>query len=489
MGLYGKDDYRRVATVGGAKSKEAYRSAFRRDFARLIHCPAFRRLQGKTQVFPGNESDFFRNRLTHSLEVAQIAKSIAIRLNETSKFFSKADLKIDTDLVEFAALAHDLGHPPFGHNGESALDECMMDYGGFEGNAQTFRILSRLEKKDTTRLVDGSLEPVDGSVDVRCGLNLSYRSLASVLKYDRPIPERAADRTSGGIVKGYYNDDKSLISKLKKHITGNLHQTPFKTIECSIMDVADDIAYSTYDLEDNFKAGFLEPIELFNVDDSILETVAAKVAKRIAFQFPEIGDDERSFDYDDVILVLFDIFRDPIFEMDEEEGRILRKRTLLDEAKKLILTSYSTSVAKKMASDGYERVKFTSRLVQDFIRGIEVIPHDEFPQMHQVRLNLDVFRKVEVLKNLTFEAVIMASNMQVVEYRGKDIVKHIFKAIDTPNGNRLLPEDYRILHDAFSGSAKKRVICDFIAGMTDRYAIEFYSRLYGAAGPTIYKPL
>jgi dGTPase len=126
---------------------EPYRTAWRIDYARLVHGPAFRRLQGKTQLFPG-ESDFFRNRLTHSLEVAQISKSIAIKLNyEHFRDATDDDYRISTDLVEFAALAHDLGHPPFGHNGEAALDECMRTVGGFEGNAQTLRILARVEKK------------------------------------------------------------------------------------------------------------------------------------------------------------------------------------------------------------------------------------------------------------------------------------------------------------------------------------------------------
>jgi dGTPase len=487
--LYSKGDYQRVASLGARKSTESYRSPFRRDYARLIHCPAFRRLQGKTQVFPGHESDFFRNRLTHSLEVAQIAKSIAIRLNATSRYFSVSDCKIDCDLVELAALAHDLGHPPFGHNGEAALDECMRDQGGFEGNAQTFRILSRIEKKDTKRLVSGALAPVDGSEDVRCGLNLTYRTLAAVLKYDRLIPERAADRTPGKKVKGYYQDDTKLVSALKKKVIGPTQVKKFKTIECSIMDVADDIAYSTYDLEDNFKAGFLQPLDLFTLDQKIANEIAATTQDRIAESFPELPANQRTFTADDLYYVLFDIFKEPLFTVDGEEAAMIRRRNMMEEAKKMFLTIYSTEVAKRMGSNGYERIKFTSRLVEEFIRGLEVIPHAKHPQLHQVRLKLGVFKKVEVLKNMTFEAIIMAPKMQVVEYRGKDIIKAIFNAIDSENGNRLLPEDYRLLHDAFSGPAKKRIICDFIAGMTDRYAIEFYSRLYGATGLTIYKPL
>ena len=123
------------------------RTEWRRDFARLIHSPSFRRLQGKTQLYPGFESDFFRTRLTHSLEVAQIAKSLAIKINYKLDLEQKHKFRIEPDICEFAGLAHDLGHPPFGHQGERALDECMRDYGGFEGNAQTLRILSRIEKK------------------------------------------------------------------------------------------------------------------------------------------------------------------------------------------------------------------------------------------------------------------------------------------------------------------------------------------------------
>src|SRR5688572_22714023 len=131
--LYSVQDEERFSQIAKTVA-EPFRSPWRRDLARLLHCPSFRRLQAKTQVFPGHDSDFFRSRLTHSLEVAQIAKSIAIRLNATHKFFKKKAFNINPGLVEFAALAHDLGHPPFGHNGEEALHELMKEDGGFEGN-------------------------------------------------------------------------------------------------------------------------------------------------------------------------------------------------------------------------------------------------------------------------------------------------------------------------------------------------------------------
>src|SRR5208283_2954453 len=165
--LYSAGDRKRLTSSESLNDSEElaepYRSPWRRDYGRLIHCPSFRRLQGKTQVFPGYESDFYRNRLTHSLEVAQIAKAIAIRLNATSIHFRLKNRKIEPDIVEFAGLAHDLGHPPFGHNGEEALDECMHDYGGFEGNAQSLRIVSRLEKKTTLFPVEGEIVPFDSN--------------------------------------------------------------------------------------------------------------------------------------------------------------------------------------------------------------------------------------------------------------------------------------------------------------------------------------
>ena len=254
------------------ESKVSYRSPFRRDYARLLHCPAFRRLQGKTQLFPGAESDFFRNRLTHSLEVAQIAKSIALRINSRHAYF--VDNPIDLDLIETAALAHDLGHPPFGHNGERALDECMRKKGGFEGNAQTLRILARLEKKE---LDLDEAEETPKSEDRRVGLNLTYRTLAAVLKYDKCIPRRR--RRKAGLVKGYYRSERKLVDRVKEQVAGSGlggFDGVFKTVECQIMDIADDIAYSTYDLEDALKTGFVSPMSMILALNSQVTVDAVK---------------------------------------------------------------------------------------------------------------------------------------------------------------------------------------------------------------------
>lgn len=182
-----KDKARRYET---ANTQDLSRSAFRRDYARLLHSPAFRRLQGKTQLYPGHESDFFRNRLTHSLEVAQIAKGIAQKINYEVDYFKENP--IDTDLVEFAALAHDLGHPPFGHNGELALDDCMASFGGFEGNAQTLRILAVTEKKVT---LNGEGESVSrAGVDQRLGLDPTYPISRGCLKVRPTNPSKKKEK-------------------------------------------------------------------------------------------------------------------------------------------------------------------------------------------------------------------------------------------------------------------------------------------------------
>lgn len=333
--LYSKTDFGRDISPNKVTNTEPYRSPWRRDYARLIHSASFRRLQGKTQVFPGHESDFFRNRLTHSLEVAQIAKSISIKLNETHKLFKEKNRKIEPDLVEFAGLAHDLGHPPFGHNGEEALDECMRDHGGFEGNAQTLRILSRLEKKENTLPPDSEFRVFndeDGS-DQRRGLGLTYRSLAAILKYDTPIPERNRDRKNKNeVVKGYYQSDKELVSRIKKAVLGKKFGGKFKTIECSIMDIADDIAYSTYDLEDVFKSGFKKPLDLFVLPAPIYDNVVNTINRRLAKQYPDHPN--ISVDTSDIQEILHYVFSDELFEFGENEFKLLKNRKISAEAKK-----------------------------------------------------------------------------------------------------------------------------------------------------------
>jgi dGTPase len=194
--------------------------------------------------------------------VAQIAGGIAQTLNEKESALQGEENALDIDLVQFAAAAHDLGHPPFGHNGEKALDDMMKKFGGFEGNAQTLRILTRLEKRVHIKQLDAPTLTALHHADHygRLGLNLTMRALGAVLKYDSQItPVRSSDDP---LEKGYYDSEKRIVASIKKAVApSSPSETKFKTIECQIMDVADDIAYCTYDLEDTLKGGFLHRLK------------------------------------------------------------------------------------------------------------------------------------------------------------------------------------------------------------------------------------
>lgn len=473
--LYSQSDiYREVET-----EELSFRNSFRRDHARLIHSPVFRRLQGKTQLFPGYETDFFRNRLTHSLEVAQIAKGIAERINYEHPFF--IDNPIDLSLVETAALAHDLGHPPFGHNGEKALDYCMREHGGFEGNAQTLRILTRLEKK-VTYSEEKIFNPILDGEDNRCGLNLTYRTLASILKYDREIPQK---RPKGSeVVKGYYYTERDIVDRIKKHLTSK-QPSPFNTIECSIMEVADDIAYSTYDLEDAFKAKFLSPIKMLMPGPDILKRVAKKVRDKLLIP---------GFDINNVLFILHQEFGSLLLADYHESLTNIIPIEDPDKIEALIrnVAVLSSEVSDLICRDGYYRTSYTSDVIHKLMMSIEVTFNEEEPCLSSVQLCEDERIKIEVLKNFTYETVIMSPRLSIVEHRGFEIVETIFDALIDDNhsaGFNLLPNDYRSLHDGLDDThLKKRVICDFIAGMTDRYAVEFYSRLKSENPQTIFKP-
>ncbi|MFB9266540.1 deoxyguanosinetriphosphate triphosphohydrolase [Bradyrhizobium erythrophlei] len=203
------------------------RSPFRRDCDRVIHCTAFRRLKHKTQVFIFHEGDHYRTRLTHSLEVAQIARALARQLG------------LDEDLTETLALAHDLGHPPFGHAGERALDECLKAHGGFDHNAQALRVVTSLEHR----------YPEFG------GLNLTWESLEGIVKHNGPLTARS------GAPIGHYRESGVPVGIADYNLTYDLELWSYASLEAQVAAFADDIAYDAHDIDDGLRAG------LFVVDD------------------------------------------------------------------------------------------------------------------------------------------------------------------------------------------------------------------------------
>ncbi len=229
------------------------RSPFRRDCDRVIHSTAFRRLKHKTQVFVFHEGDHYRTRLTHSLEVAQIARALARQLG------------LDEDLTETLALAHDLGHPPFGHAGERALDKCLQSHGGFDHNAQTLRVLTSLEHR---------YPEFDG-------LNLTWESLEGIVKHNGPLTERS------GAPAGRYSDSGVPIGIADFNGKYDLELWSYASLEAQVAAFADDIAYDAHDIDDGLRAG------LFKVDDLKVMPLTADIIAEIDKHYPVLDDDRR----------------------------------------------------------------------------------------------------------------------------------------------------------------------------------------------------
>ncbi len=229
------------------------RSPFRRDCDRVIHSTAFRRLKHKTQVFVFHEGDHYRTRLTHSLEVAQIARALARQLG------------LDEDLTETLALAHDLGHPPFGHAGERALDKCLQGHGGFDHNAQTLRVVTALEHR---------YPEFDG-------LNLTWESLEGIVKHNGPLTERS------GAPAGRYSDGDVPIGIADFNGKFDLELWSFASLEAQVAAFADDIAYDAHDIDDGLRAG------LFGVDDLKVMPLTADIIAEIDRHYPVLDNDRR----------------------------------------------------------------------------------------------------------------------------------------------------------------------------------------------------
>ncbi len=229
------------------------RSPFRRDCDRVIHSTAFRRLKYKTQVFVFHEGDHYRTRLTHSLEVAQIARAIARQLG------------LDEDLTETLALAHDLGHPPFGHAGERALDACLRAHGGFDHNAQTLRVVTALEHR---------YPEFDG-------LNLTWESLEGIVKHNGPLTTR------DGTPIGRYRE-RGLPVGISQFVAAyDLELWSFASLEAQIAAIADDIAYDAHDIDDGLRAG------LFQIDDLKAIPLMASIIAEIDTQYPALDEGRR----------------------------------------------------------------------------------------------------------------------------------------------------------------------------------------------------
>ena len=393
------------------------RSEFEHDRARIIHSAAFRRLQGKTQVFGIYEGDFFRTRLTHSLEVAQIAKGIALALGA------------DPDLVEAVCLAHDLGHPPFGHNGERTLHALMRAHGGFEGNAQTLRILTYLEQKHADY----------------AGLNLTYQTLDGVLKYKTCIDSTAIANAPQSPVKGFYTWDRQLVETIVQQ-TGSRQQ---RSVECQILDVADDIAYSVHDLEDSLKAGLLTQADLRRLPPArVVRDVNAKLT---------------------------------VWGRTVNEGTVhMELAQIADRLEQL--EQWSLRAGRKM-------------LIRDLIHEfVSPVAHQSHGDHEHIDTDFSNRVRIEALKAFESYKVINNPRVTTLSHKGKEVLRRLFAVLDQGQESiGLFPEDHGEHYEKalLNGdeTARKRVICDFLAGMTDSYALRFYSRLFVPGEGSFYEML
>jgi dGTPase len=364
------------------------RSAFRRDCDRVIHSTAFRRLKHKTQVFVFHEGDHYRTRLTHTLEVAQIARALARQLG------------LDEDLTETLALAHDLGHPPFGHAGERSLDTCLQGHGGFDHNAQSLRVVTLLERR---------YPEFDG-------LNLTWESLEGIVKHNGPLTDR------GGHAVGRYQDYGIPVGISDYVGHHDLELWSFASLEAQVAAIADDIAYDAHDIDDGLRAG------LFTVDDLDAMPLVAAINGKIRSRYPNLEEVRRGAEL--VRELIAYLIEDVILETEKRLAAV--KPRSVDDVRNhdSVLVAFSTEAA------------LAETEIKTFLRA-RMYRHDRV---------MKVMRDAEA------------------------VVRNLFTRYQAA------PEDMPAEWGPHAGEDNEaslvRRIGDFIAGMTDRYAIMEHQRLF-----------
>ncbi|WGF89437.1 deoxyguanosinetriphosphate triphosphohydrolase [Marinivivus vitaminiproducens] len=355
--------------------ESAYRSAFQRDRDRIVHAQAFRRLEYKTQVFVNHEGDHFRTRLTHSLEVSQIARTLARILG------------IDEDLAEAVALAHDLGHTPFGHAGEEALNEVMAAHGGFDHNVQTFRIVTDLERRYA-------------GFD---GLNLTRETLESLIKHNGPVREPVPSAI------------RAFASCWPMSLDGQ------GSAEAQAAALSDDIAYTAHDLDDGLRAG------LFDFEEVRELPLAGDVLRDLERRHPGL---ERRRLVQEVIRAIINRL---VVDVIEETGRRLRR--------------HAPASPADVHAMPVPLVAFSAELLPDF-QAVRAFLHRRMYRHYKVRR---------------------------MQYKAGDVVRSLFRTLsDRPD---CLPDDWQDRHARTPPSSRPRVVADYIAGMTDRFALAEHRRL------------
>ncbi len=379
--------------------KRAGRTPFERDRARVVHSAALRRLSAKTQVMGAGFDDFVRNRLTHSLEVAQVARELGKALG------------CDPDIVDSAALAHDLGHPPFGHNGEVALDEAAQACGGFEGNAQTLRILSRLESKAFA---------TDGT---SVGLNLTRATLSACVKY--PWARGQAPDESAKF--GAYADDMPVFEWLREGAPEKR-----RPIEAQVMDLADDIAYSVHDVEDGVVGGW------FALGTGELDRAA-----------------------------IHDVARD-WYDSDATDVRLDAASLRLQE-----MPEWPTSRFDGSRAEGAVLKSLTSALIGRFANAAEHATKDQWGEGPLIRFDADLEvpadtrDEITVLKSIAAHYVMRSDDRVGPQGRQRELLHALVEVLDRGEGRDLEPEFAADFQRAEDDAGRRRALIDQVASLTD----------------------
>lgn len=419
------------------------RSPVAKDRDRIVHCGAFRRLQRKSQIVGVQSFDFFRTRLTHTLECAQIGRGIAKRISDAGKLDLSGLVAAPQDfpdLVEAACLAHDLGHPPFGHNGEKALSKMVKEHGDglFEGNAQSLRIVTRLEPK---RLVKGQ----------RCGLDLTATTLRAILKYR----ETEKEAKSAGKTKFCFYDDPDEQEVRAWLLDGEGAQ---ETLAMRVLDLADDIAYACHDFEDGVWSRMIPISRLLADDDSERNLVWNYVTKDSPGLFNDTTVEQQ-------LEGLFGPFRG------ESWARVPFDRSF---GAKAGLKNFSAELIGKLIEDAVGDGSFPAS-------------KDALPR--------ETRQQIALLKALATVYMITSPALETMRYGQRQLIERLFSAYwDNPE---MLPqrEEWRALEEANPGRLKEPIwrekcvlVRDHLAGMTDLFALHTHGEMFGtSAAPSLRK--
>jgi dGTPase len=368
-----------------AETASSGRTEYQRDRDRVIHSAAFRRLKHKTQVFVYHVGDYYRTRLTHSIEVSQIARSIS------------RSLGLNEDLAEALALAHDLGHTPFGHSGEDALDAAMADFGGFDHNAQTLKILTSLEHR---------YAPFDG-------LNLTWETLEGVVKHNGPLTGPNTAKNGGAVAQAIVDFDRLF----------SLELGSFASAEAQVAALSDDIAYNNHDIDDGLRAG------LIGIGDLAGVPLVGPVFDDVAARWPGL-----------------------------DQGRLVH-----ESVRRLI-----NAMVTDLVAESRHRIAAVAPQSADEIRTLD----------HPVvAFSRGMAENDRALKDFLFARMYRHETVNRMSETGAKVVRELFETFLSDPG--LLPEDWQQGSDGAGGAVTAKMAGDYIAGMTDRYALRAYERLIG----------